>query len=251
MKCTLYKIIVMHLIRSWSRKHYWFARFIIAGLSVGLVLSVWIINGMLLLPETPQTLMVFGAVAVFLFIAVALLKRNWQRFSYWQKTGTHLLAGLAFYLLLFGFFASGSIQSYNGYSGLSGSFSNPKSNREKPIYENYTNKGQFYLDARAYYKTLSAKALKKELKKILKEQPDQNDKTNGEKALYLSLAIIAAIFALYGVAVLSCNLSCNGSDFAAAAVLVLGIGAIALLMILVIRRIFNVKRKKVKAEVKE
>ncbi len=87
----------------------------------------------------------------------------------------------------------------------------------------------------------------KERKRLMKEQvkaiKKSNDLTKGERILLILLTILIALGLVGLVAGLACNLSCNGSETAAA---ILGIGGtvlIVFLTILVIRSILGKKRK--------
>lgn len=89
--------------------------------------------------------------------------------------------------------------------------------------------------------------LKQEFKNQLKiyaaAKLSGNKKASGDAGLII-LAIVAALGLLYLVAALSCTLSCNGSDGAAVAVVLLGTAAIVLGLIFVIRSINRKSRRK-------
>lgn len=98
-------------------------------------------------------------------------------------------------------------------------------------------------------KKLSKKSLLKKLKdniRQIRKLYDEGSKT--EKTLLVILTIIVALLALFGIAALSCNLSCSGSE---ALALIVGIGGTALiifLMVRVIKKIYNKPSKKTESE---
>lgn len=90
------------------------------------------------------------------------------------------------------------------------------------------------------------KILKREFYKQLKIYASAkitgNEETSG-KAWKIILAIIACVGLVYLLAVLACNLSCSGSDAAAAIVLVLGITGLVFGMIALMKRIHRGPKK--------
>jgi hypothetical protein len=89
--------------------------------------------------------------------------------------------------------------------------------------------------------------LKKEFKVQLKNYVVaklKGNKGEGDNALLIILAIIAALGIVYLVAALSCSLSCNGNEGAAILVVILGIAAIGLGLYFVIRAINRGSKKK-------
>lgn len=88
----------------------------------------------------------------------------------------------------------------------------------------------------------------KERKKLLKEQVREikrdNNLSKGEKIALIFLSVLAAGGLLYLVAGLSCNLSCSGSDAAAAIVGIGGTALVIFLLVLAIRAISGKKRKR-------
>ena len=95
------------------------------------------------------------------------------------------------------------------------------------------------------------KILKQEFKNQLKiytvAKLSGNKGDAGDAGLII-LAIVAALGLLYLVAALSCSLSCNGSDGAAVAVVVLGTAAIVLGLVFVIKSINRKSRSKVETQ---
>lgn len=86
------------------------------------------------------------------------------------------------------------------------------------------------------------KEFKQKLKTFLQDPP--KEKTKGTKIALTILAVLAAIALTFGVAALSCSLSCSGSEFAAFFVGVGGVGLIIWGLVAVIRSIHNRPTKK-------
>jgi hypothetical protein len=87
---------------------------------------------------------------------------------------------------------------------------------------------------------------KKELRKLAKEKTQKNKLKIAAwaKVLLITLVVVAAIFSLYLVAILSCNISCSGAEGLAIVVLILGLIAILGGGYILIRRILGYQRKK-------
>lgn len=108
-----------------------------------------------------------------------------------------------------------------------------------------------YKPIRDFYSSLidgKGNSLKwKERKKLLKEQVREikrdTNTSKGEKIALIFLSVLAAAGLLFLVAGLACNLSCNGSDAAAAIVGIGGTALVIFLLVLAIRAINGKKRK--------
>jgi pilus assembly protein TadC len=111
-------------------------------------------------------------------------------------------------------------------------------------------------DFRKSLKDENGKPLKlKERKKLLKQQIKaiKKDKTisdGGKIGLIILCALLALVLA-YGVAALSCSLSCSGSEGAAVFVAILGLAGIALLTFFLIRGIVRKSRKEKEKELND
>lgn len=90
--------------------------------------------------------------------------------------------------------------------------------------------------------TIVKKEFKQKLKTYLQDEP--KEKTRGTKIALTILAVLAAIALTFGVAGLSCSLSCSGSEVAAIFVAVGGIGLIIGGLVATIRSIHNRPTKK-------
>lgn len=97
------------------------------------------------------------------------------------------------------------------------------------------------------------KLSQREKLKLIKDQiktiKHDKDTSNGSKALLITLSIIIALFLLFGLAGISCSLSCSGSE---ALAIIVGIGGTFLIiffLIRIIKRITNSHVKK-KEEIK-
>jgi hypothetical protein len=111
-------------------------------------------------------------------------------------------------------------------------------------------------DFRESLKDENGKPLKlKERKKLLKQQIKaiKKDKTisDGGKVGLIILCVLLALVLAYGVAALSCSLSCSGSEGAAVVVAILGLAGIALLTFFLIRGIVRKSRKEKEKELND
>jgi hypothetical protein len=87
------------------------------------------------------------------------------------------------------------------------------------------------------------------IKDQIKTIKHDKDTSNGSKALLITLSIIIALILLYGLAGLSCSLSCSGSEALAIIVAIGGTFLIIFFLIRIIKRITNSHVKK-KEEIK-
>ncbi|MEO6683804.1 MAG: hypothetical protein ABIN48_13360 [Ginsengibacter sp.] len=94
--------------------------------------------------------------------------------------------------------------------------------------------------------TFSKKQFRKEvLAKIKHLRKAYKETGKGNKTLLIALAILGALFLSMGIAALSCNIACSGSEALSIVVLVLGIGGIIFGLIKLIQRISRGKRKEI------
>jgi hypothetical protein len=87
----------------------------------------------------------------------------------------------------------------------------------------------------------------KERKKLLKEQirgiKKAKDVSDGNQVLLTILSVIVALGLIYLVAALACSLSCSGSDAAAVIVGIGGLALVILLLVVALRAIHGKKKK--------
>lgn len=100
---------------------------------------------------------------------------------------------------------------------------------------------------KASLKDETGKSLKwKEKKKLLKEQirgiKKSDEMSKGAKLALIILSVAVASGLFYLVMVLACNLSCNGSEGAAALVAIGGVGLVVFLLLIAIRAIVGRKK---------
>jgi cell division protein FtsL len=100
----------------------------------------------------------------------------------------------------------------------------------------------------ASMKDKNGKLLKwKERKKLLKEQirqiKESKELSKGDKTVLVILSVVVAMLLLALVSSLSCSLSCNGADGAAALVGIGGTAVVIFLLIITIRGIYHGKHK--------
>lgn len=159
-------------------------------------------------------------------LSVALLiapaKNRWMKrrlTRYWRQRISFFLVGLSAFLFTTFMVSSEKLLTWNTYSTLAG---NHASLLVKPVPG----------------RSISAKKWNKALKLLLKKKRDNA----GLKVLLIVLVITGSIALLYLIGGLACSLSCNGNDAAAWAILLLGIPAIVILCVWLIRKI--TKRQK-------
>ena len=90
--------------------------------------------------------------------------------------------------------------------------------------------------------SLVKKEFKQKLKTFLQEPP--KERTSGGKTTLTILAVLAAVALTFGVASLSCSLSCSGSEVAAVFVFVGGVGLVVWGLVATIRAIHKRPTKK-------
>ncbi|KAA9034661.1 hypothetical protein FW778_21875 [Ginsengibacter hankyongi] len=86
---------------------------------------------------------------------------------------------------------------------------------------------------------LSLKEKKRIIKHQIKTIKHDKDTSEGNKALLIILSVIIALVLLYGLAALSCSLSCSGSEALAVIVAIGGTFLIVFFLIRIIKRITN------------
>jgi hypothetical protein len=106
---------------------------------------------------------------------------------------------------------------------------------------------QYYTALEKYYRTLSRKELRGELKTAL-QQKKQGSKNAGDDTWLIILIILGALLATYLLLALACEISCAGSDAGAIAVSVIGLAGIIWGTIALIK---SVKRKALKRSQQE
>ena len=226
----------------WAREHKWSSRFIIVFSFIAMNI-LGVMTGMLFydLELSFSVWFIIAAVLIFCFAwwkypgqRQVISKTEKGRSYAFRKTCDSILIGSTF--LMFVYFGNRQVTPFSS-SVLSASavnsFSRPKDSTKT------------YKTAEEFKRSLNdenGKPLKlKERKKLLKQQVKaiKKDKTmsDGGKAGLIILCVLLALVLAYGVAALSCSLSCSGSEGAAVVVAILGLAGIVLLSIFVIRAI--------------
>jgi len=189
-----------------------------------------------------------SAMAVFLLAALLYPSRRQysgskkQRYT-WQKSCDFTIAACCFLMI------ASLVNSNGAVSGITDSFASQVTTVKTPTAE----------EILASLKYRDKSTLTRQEKRILKDEFKKQlklyavakvtgNKDGAGKALLITLTIIGAIGLLYLVAALACSLSCNGSDFAAVVVALLGTAAIVWLVIVLIKRITRGPKMKNKTE---
>ncbi len=230
----------MRKLALWAKYHLWYARISVIFLHLLLGLLAYILSNLVTVTADTQEGLLYGAVLLFLvLLPVYGLKKTFL----YRKVCDFLIA-LCSFVVLFCFNSK-----YYNPSGLyqntyATSTSDVKPKRKLPTAEEVLASLK-YRDK----STLTRKekrVLKQEFKKQLKIyviQKIKGKKEDSNKTLYIILTIIGALGVLALVASISCNLSCNGMESAAAVVVILGIIGVALGAYFIIRRISRGPRK--------
>lgn len=232
----------------WAREHKWASRFIIV-FSLIIMNILGIITG-LLFSDLSMTFSKWFLILSLIIFGIAWLKyptRKQNRSYTFRKTCDSILIGTTF--LMFVYFGNRQITPFDSQI----LFASVVNNSSLPKDSTKTYKSVEEFKKSLYDK--SGKPLKwKERKKLLKEQVKaiKKDKTmsDGGKTGLIILCVLLAVILAYGVAALSCSLSCAGSDGAAVAVAVLGLAGVVLLTIFLIRGILKKSKKEKEKEPK-
>jgi hypothetical protein len=233
----------------WAREHKWPSRFIIV-FSFIIMNALGIITGLLFsdLNITFSTWFILLSILVF---GVTWLKYPVKRQSNTyviRKTSDALLIGTTF--LMFMYFGNRQITPIS--SSIFSASAVTSSSLPKDSTKSYKSLEEFKRSLQGE----NGKPLKwKERKKLLKQQIKaiKKDKTisdGGKVGLIILCALLALVLA-YGVAALSCSLSCSGSEGAAVVVAILGLAGVALLTFFLIRAIVRKSRKEKEKALKE
>ena len=227
----------------WARQHKWSSRFIIV-LSFAIMNVLAIISGSLLNDLDVNISKWFLILSIVLFCIVWLRYPNRKKSGIntyaFRKTCDSILIGATFFMFMyFGNRQTTPFDSTTLFASSISNFSLPKDSTRT------------YKTVEEFKKSLydqSGKPLKwKERKKLLKQQIKmiKHDKaiSDGGKVALIMLCVLVAIFLAYGVAALSCSLSCSGSEGAATIVAIFGFAGIILLTIFVIRAIVRKSKK--------
>lgn len=234
----------MKQISLWAKLHVWPSRIIliISHIILTAIVIYWSVIGFkagFYLNEGWLYVFILLYILLFLFYPSSNNLRFFKN-TYTVRVLFHTLMALCSLLLVFTYvnvkmhpaatgqsiFAAVHIQPQNE-SG----YKNPEAERLMTAFK----KGEIKKFTRA-----ERKILREELKyqfDQLKKAKAAGKKSDGGNVVIIIVTIIAALALLYGVAALSCSLSCNGNDGAAVLVLVLGIAAVIFGAILVGRSI--------------
>lgn len=227
----------MKQISLWGQRHKWAARTIIVLLYLVLnILALLLGDGLLAYGIEVNAGLVYLCTAVYLSIFVLYPFRKERKrirnFYHWQKTCDWLMVTTSFLLIIsaanlrhstsspFRFPAAGAVETVSIHP-------------PKPAGVEKKEKG------RSLVKTVKKK-LSRTLQKI---RAYYKSRSLAGQIFLIALAVLLAAGALYGVAALSCNLSCAGSDAAAAVVGLLGTAAVVFLFVRALRGIRRLPRK--------
>lgn len=240
----------MKKISLWAKNHPWSARFIII-FSFGLLNIAAIITGILLdeLAVTLPPAMLTAVVAVY-FISILFYPHKHEKrkltpalFYIQQKTCDAILAAAAFFIMVC--ISNDRFRSLQYFPSLHAA----TTSKPLPPIDSTVKKYKSIAAFSASLKDENGNQLKwKERKKLLKEQvraiKKSKDISEGGKVALIILSVIVALGLIALVTALACELSCNGSDTAAAIIGIGGTALIVFLLVIAIRAITGRKRKK-------
>ena len=235
----------------WAREHKWPSRFIIVFSFIAMNLLA-IITGSLFndLNINFSTWFLVLSILVFGIVWLKYPKKRQDRSSTYafKKTCDAILIGTTF--LMFMYFGNRQTTPFDSQILFASSVSN--SSLPKDSTKTIKSVEEF---RKSLYNE-SGKSLKwKERKKLLKQQvkaiKKDKEMSDGGKVGLIILCVLLALVLAYGVAALSCSLSCSGSEGAATVVAILGLAGIVLLTFFVIRSITRKSKKEKPKEPKE
>jgi hypothetical protein len=240
----------MHTISIWARDHKWTSRFLVSGIHIVLTgLAFYIGQALQDMSILFSNSLFWGAMLSFIAIAACYPDKKTKKayasasvYYMHQKTCDFLLPVFTFLMICF-------IGNSPGNLFLSSFTSQGASLVQPADRENSVKKTEDVKPAVRGLKLsrTERKALVRKLKTQIKQafqQVNEQKKNRGTKIALVVLASLVSLGLLYLVAALACSLSCNGSEAAAIAVLVLGITGIITLLVVVIKAIFRTKREK-------
>jgi hypothetical protein len=233
----------------WGRAHKNAARLIIVASFILLTLLGLFCGSMLsglgftLGTSSLVTCMVFyfAGILVYPFSFHRGSKFSKKSFFKRQKACDLLLAACTFFMLVY-------FGNHPGKFNLVGSLHAATPSSSIPLSDSSVKKYKTISAFAASLKDETGKSLKwKEKRKLLKDQLKAIKKgpelTSAQKTILTILSIIVAIGLLYLVAALSCSLSCGGSEAAAFIVGIGGLALVVLLLVVVLRAIHRKTKK--------
>ena len=182
---------------------------------------------------------IYWAGVIIIFTGLVIYPSRKKKFKYFhfyrrQKFADCLLISATFILIIF---TGNSVNEPSNYNPVYGSFIlNQSSHFFETTSTTVINKNRSTVtkkDARKNFRSTI-----KNLRKKFKES------TKGQKTLYIILAVIGALFLIFLLGALSCNIACSGSEGLAYIIFILGLAGIIFGFIKLIQRIGKGKRKK-------
>jgi len=214
----------MKKISIWAKHHKWESRIIIVVMQILLGLIAWFLgtNAPEFTADATKTLIAIFSV---LTVSIVLIYSHFKKNYVYRKTFDVLLITVSF-----GFVFMFSNQNFQ----LPGSFANAAeiTNRDTTSFSKHPLITSFKEKLMNMDKS---KLTKKEKRRIIKAQirtiRHDNNLSNGEKVALVILTVLLGVALLFGVAALSCSISCSGSGALAALVAIFGVVGIIFLMV--------------------
>lgn len=240
----------MKKISYWAKAHKWRSWvIIIAAFSV--LNTLGIVTGILLQQLEISVSVILVFISLFLYLAALIAYpsksekgKTLSRAAFYikQKSCDFILVASTFGMIIY--LSNHPDRLFQSYPTISAAMKTEPSLPKDSLAKGYKS----IKDFSASMKDVNGNQLKwKERKKLLKEQirdiKKSNGLTNGAKIGLIILSVLVAIGLIALVAALACDLSCSGSDAAAA---IVGIGGTALVIFLLVLVIRNINKKKKK-----
>ncbi|HYM93573.1 MAG TPA: hypothetical protein VET23_05490 [Chitinophagaceae bacterium] len=238
----------MKKISYWAKSHKW-QTWVVIIVAFLILNTLGIITGILLQELEISVSVILMFICFFLYLAALIAYpskskkgKTLSRAAFYikQKSCDFILAASTFGMIVY--LANHPDRLFQSYPTISAAVKAESSKPKDSLAKGYKS----IKDFSASMKDVNGNQLKwKERKKLLKEQVrnirKSNELTNGDKTGLIILSVLVALGLIALVAALACNLSCSGSDAAAA---IVGIGGTALIIFLLVLVIRNINKKK-------
>lgn len=245
----------MRSITLWAYQHPVVARILIACIQIYLTVAAIVIAGLWQKNEDNVSIqfclsIIFISIAFVYFLHALQKRKHWSGWSSKGYTVVRIkyffVALAAFVSLLTWFYSNSHIRVQ--YNDLHGSLPSVVTDKmQKPQKLNFADEMQYYTALEKYYRTLSTKELRSELKTAWKAKKHASKDEAGDTWLII-LIIAGALVASMLLLALACEISCAGSDAGAIAVSIIGLAGIIWGTIALIK---SVKRKALKRSQQE
>ena len=224
----------MKRVSFWALHHITAARILIVACYLFLNVLGWISGALLFSLNVILPPLFFYLITLIVIITVLIYPfkklKTPQKFYARKKMADFLLITATF---LFIAYSSNSSNINRSVNPLNTAFA---FNPVKSIASNKVHNTNPLSKKKAYHE--SRKSYKKYLRSVVRSaRKKYRDSTPAQRILLISLVVIAAIFLIFLVSALACNIICSGAEALGYIILILGIGAIIFGVVKLIQRI--------------